>query len=208
MPPKAKTPEEMALERKKIIKEAMALINKSGLSGLTMRKLATALKMSATNIYNYFHNKDEIYLFILQDSFNMLYENIDATIDSKKSALENLEAYLRTFIEFGIKNESRYELMFSTKDPKSFDYKNTSAELLAVQGKEVAMKAYHSLCATLEELNFTENKDEIWVTAGRIISELHGAIHLYHTHILSETLNDSNLIFENLIKHILSQFEK
>ncbi len=208
MPPKAKTPEEMALEREKIIKEAMVLVNKSGLPGLTMRKLATALKMSATNIYNYFENKDEIYLYILLDSFNMLHENISGAIKSNKCAFENLEIYLRTFIDFGVQYESRYELMFSTKDPKSLDYANTPSEVLATQEKEVAMKAYHLLYGILEELNFTEDKDEIWLTTGRIIAEVHGAINLHQTHILSETLNDPKLIFENLIKHILSQFEK
>ncbi len=208
MPPKAKTPEEMALEREKIIKEAMVLVNKSGLPGLTMRKLATALKMSATNIYNYFENKDEIYLYILLDSFNMIYEIIHDSLDSEKSALENLEAYLRTLVDFGMTHESRYELMFSTKDPKSLDYADSPSAILAAQQKESAMRPYHLLYGILEELDFTEDKDEIWLTTGRIIAEVHGAIHLHHTHILSETLNDPKLIFENLIKHILSQFEK
>lgn len=208
MPPKAKTPEEIALEKQKIIDAAIVLMKKSGLNSMSMRKLAQSLNMSATNIYNYFENKDEIYLHIRINSFNLLYDKLTEAQMDQQSALAKLEAYLRTFIQFGVQHESRYEIMLSTKDPKSLDYRDTPLEKLANEEKDNAMRTYNLLCDILEELHFTRDKNLIWTTAGRIVAEMHGAIHLYHTHILRETFNEPELIFESVINHILEQFKQ
>lgn len=208
MPPKAKNPEEFALEKQKIIDAAILLMKKTGLSGMSMRKLAQSLNMSATNLYNYFENKDEIYLHIRINSFNLLYDRLTEAQAEKSEAFEKLEAYLRAFIRFGVLHESRYEIMLSTADPKALDYVDTPLEELANEEKDNAMRTYNLLCDILEELAFNQDKDLIWTTAGRIIAEMHGAIHLYHTHILRETFNEPELIFESVINHILEQFKQ
>lgn len=207
MPPKSKTPKELNADRKKIINKAVVIINKHGLKGMTMRKLATSLKMSATNLYNYFENKDEIYLHILVDSFELLHKKIENDLTDGLSPIEQLESYMRNFIQFGVQNESRYELMLGTREPKALAYTNTPSEPLAIYEKEVAMKPYHTLCRILTDLHFTSDESVVWLTAVRIISELHGAVDLYHSKIIFETANEPEKVFESIIDHILSQFK-
>ena len=207
MPPKSKSDQEIQIEKKKIIKAALKIISELGLNGLTMRKLAKALNMSATNIYHYFYNKDEIYLHILISGFDLLHNEFKEAISEDKTPLENVEVFLRTFIAFGKTQRSYYELMFSTTDPKSLDYTDTPIESLAKHEKENAMKPYHLFLSLLKKLEFTTDKDILWITTMRIIAEIHGAINLYHTNILFETYNEPDKIFENMLDHILLQFK-
>lgn len=207
MPPKPKSEQEIQQEKQKIIETALNIISEHGLKGLTMRKLAQSLNMSATNIYHYFYNKDEIYLYILISGFDLLYNDFEEAISEDKTPLENVEIFLRTFISFGKTQRSYYQLMFSTTDPKSLDFTDTPIEPLAKYEKENAMKPYHLFLSLLDKLEFTEDKDTLWITTMRIIAEIHGAINLYHTNILAETFNDPDKIFENMLDHILLQFK-
>lgn len=48
------------LTTEKILKKAIKLAGKSGVQGITMRKLAASLKVEAMSLYNYYSSKDEL----------------------------------------------------------------------------------------------------------------------------------------------------
>src|SRR5215831_17825241 len=50
----------MALDRTKMIAAALELLDEEGLEGLTLRRLATKLKVQAPAIYWHFKNKQEL----------------------------------------------------------------------------------------------------------------------------------------------------
>lgn len=206
MPPKSKNKQQIEEEKQKIIDNAMIIIREKGLSGLTMRSLAKSLGMTATSIYYYFINKNEIYLYILIRGFDLLYEKLESGITQDTKPLNRLELFLRAYINFGMTHQSYYELMFSTNDPKSLEFAGLPVESLAMYEKENAMKVYNLLNDILKSLEYTDNEDDIWVTTMRVIAEIHGVVNVCHTNIVHETFNKPEDVFENVIDHILSQF--
>ena len=58
MPKKPFTPEEVAAQRQRIMDSASQVMAEVGFHHLSMRKLASQLGMTASNIYNYFPNKE------------------------------------------------------------------------------------------------------------------------------------------------------
>ena len=53
-------PARETLSREQIVQTAMAILDAEGLSGLSMRKLATKLDAGATSLYWYVHTKDDL----------------------------------------------------------------------------------------------------------------------------------------------------
>jgi len=64
MPKATRSPEEVKTVKNEILETALSLMCEDGFDALTMRKLALRLKMTAANIYNYYTNKDDLYLAI------------------------------------------------------------------------------------------------------------------------------------------------
>jgi TetR/AcrR family transcriptional regulator, tetracycline repressor protein len=62
----------MALDRAKVVRTALKLLDKVGLDGLTLRRLATELRVQAPALYWHFKNKqellDEMATWVLADS--------------------------------------------------------------------------------------------------------------------------------------------
>ena len=74
MPKKARTPEEIEEVKQRILEKALELIGEDGYRSFSMRKLASKLNMTATPIYGYYKNKDEIYISVLLQGFETLYQ--------------------------------------------------------------------------------------------------------------------------------------
>tara|TARA_B110001454_G_C12723340_1_gene436793 strand:- start:9914 stop:10576 length:663 start_codon:yes stop_codon:yes gene_type:complete len=62
----------MALNREKIIVAAIQLAKKDGLESLSMRKLASKLKIEAMSLYYHFKNKDQILSALVDHAFKLI----------------------------------------------------------------------------------------------------------------------------------------
>lgn len=206
MPPKPKTEIQLQKDKDRIIKVALEIICKQGLDGLTIRKLSAKLKMSAANIYNYFYNKDEIYLYILISGFDLLQVKLEQAIAGIDRPLEKLNRAMRAVIQFGMENTGYYELMFSTQDPKSLDYRQTPVEQLAIAEKANAMRAFALMRGVVADCAPDKSEQEVFAVSTRIICEMHGCINLYHTNIIKEIGAPVKDVMESLIEHVLAEF--
>lgn len=72
MPKKPRSEQEVQKVREEILDKTLELINEVGYENFTMRKLANKLNMTATPIYQYYKNKDELYLAALTQGFETL----------------------------------------------------------------------------------------------------------------------------------------
>ncbi|WPK69270.1 hypothetical protein EUCA11A_34580 [Eubacterium callanderi] len=207
MPPKSRSKKQFSNDKEKIVEQALKIIEIQGLNALTMRKLASKMGMSATNLYNYFYNKDELYLYILVQGFNLLKAELESSIETNSPPLQQLENYLRIFIHFGLEHQGYYHLMMSTKDPKAMDYDDESLVDLAKYEKSNAMSVFYLLESIVKSclLLKTSNSDSFIITS-RIICEIHGFINLTHSNIIREIGANSNFIIDNLIESILLEF--
>jgi len=208
MPPKPRTPEQKQQDKQKIIDAALAIVQKSGLDGLTIRKLSAKLKMSSTNIYNYFYNKDEIYLHILISGFQLLQSEQAAKLEDMTDPLQRLEHFLRCWAGFGMRHPAYYQLMFSTQDPKSMDYTDTPIEELARYEKAVAMRSFDQLQELISACAPDLTGETLRTTSIRIACEVHGGINFYHSNIIREMYGDPMEILEDIMQHILAPFQR
>ncbi|TAL35262.1 MAG: TetR/AcrR family transcriptional regulator, partial [Spirochaetes bacterium] len=124
----ARAAAEIEKVRESIIESAVGLIAAGGFAGMTMRRLAVKMEMSATNLYNYFRSKDEIYITILIRGFRDLYDRLHRARDRARDPVEQAKAVVSEYLSFGIDNFNYYDIMFSPSLPKYNDYMGTPYE--------------------------------------------------------------------------------
>ena len=199
MPKTAMTQAEIEKVRGKILDTALDIIIDEGFDSLSVRKIASRLGITATTIYNYYKNKDELNLMIRVRGFQKLYE-----LMTKRSAVfidiqERIGAMIRAVIEFGLAYPSYYDIMFSLRTPKYLDYVGTENEQLAYEEKQNALKC---LALFIEPLNAyvpgdKPGKDEfVLYQVVKFWSDIHGLITLYNSRLLHEVLDDVNAFLE------------
>lgn len=111
------------LTRESIMDAAHELFNEKGYQNVSMRQIAKELNYSHGAIYYHFKNKAELFYALVKADFRLLDEKLDEVlnrgdIDNKEKTKKILEGY----IEFGLKNQCQYELMFLTKDEEVISY--------------------------------------------------------------------------------------
>lgn len=102
--------------KNRIKKAALTLFLRDGIDAVTMRKIAGKIKYSPGTIYNYFADKNEIFLALRQDGF-ALFRSYQERSRGHKIARKRILAHGRAYLEFALENPRLYELMFIVKAP-------------------------------------------------------------------------------------------
>lgn len=83
-----------------------------GYEAFSLRRVAERIGYSATTIYLYFQNKDDLLLATVQDGFRSFDQALESAAAATPEPLERIEILGRTYIEFGLNNPELYRLMF------------------------------------------------------------------------------------------------
>lgn len=179
MPKTQRSLEEVELVRENIMAQALDLIIADGYDGFSMRKLANRLGIAAKTIYNYFHNRDELYLYLLTNGFEQLYQSFTHAANRYQDPMDRLKAVIAAYVEFGLENRNMYDLMFTLHVPKFNDYVGTPMEKSASYELTTALKCadffMDSLRACLGD-QAALNENEIRVEMIQIWSHMHGYV--------------------------------
>jgi AcrR family transcriptional regulator len=81
-----------------IFEATMAVLGEFGFEGLRMDRVAKAAEVSTGTLYNYFKNKDELLLHVLDTRFEPTLQEFLKIIKSNVSPPEKLEAFVREFL--------------------------------------------------------------------------------------------------------------
>jgi len=98
--------------RRAILDAAGGLFLQHGYEGFSLRQVAERIGYSATTIYRYFENKDDLLFAILYDGFLEFGRQLNAAAQSTRDPLKRIEALGRAYVEFGLRNPVHYQLMF------------------------------------------------------------------------------------------------
>ncbi len=180
--------EEIEAEKQRILGEALNIITESGYEGLTMRGLGERLGMAAKTIYNYFRNKDEVYLQVAMKEFEALHGELLEGYRSSKDPFERLEAITRRFLAFGRSNPGQYDLMFSLYTPKYRDFFGSPLEDVAARGLSGALRIRELIVRVMREIADTGGdftKEDILLRSMGWLTGVHGILALYNNAILS-----------------------
>ena len=96
---------------------AREMFVEEGYANVSMRKIAEKIGYSATTIYLYFKDKNDLLHQICEQTFARLAHNIKAIHGLSDNPLEKLRSGLREYIHFGLKHPSQYEIVFITPLP-------------------------------------------------------------------------------------------
>ncbi len=180
--------------RQGILDSALQIIVSEGFNFFTMRRLATAIKMTASNIYNYFSNKDEIYINIVIRGFRMLHAITEEAYLSSDDPFERIRKIAKAYVAFGIEHPEYYEIMFVSSTPKYHDYIGTSFETLSEIEYKISMEILalvESAGSEFYDLNKSgitrENAERKLV---QLWSMLHGMVCLNNSRIIPYVLEE------------------
>ena len=142
MPPREKTPAEKAAEKARILDAALDILAADGYKGLTMRRLGQKIGASATKIYLYFVNKDEVYLSVVIEGYRQLCDSLRQAMETVSGGEARFDAFLRTYLEFAWAHPTFYEVMALKKVPMQADYAGTEMEEVARRKYEAGMEVF------------------------------------------------------------------
>ena len=190
----------------RILEAALDIIVQEGYPALTMRRIASKIGMTAPNIYNYYKSKDELYISLVIQGFEILQRDLTSVYEAHQDPVERGAALARAYLDFGIKHSSYYDIMFTYPTPKYNDYVGTPLEKLSeVEYKismdiaTLALNVVKSLMS--KELAADDEKVQMYFIAAW--SMLHGMISLYNSKVVRYTIQDTEAIYEKMIPEFL-----
>ncbi|HHV38451.1 MAG TPA: TetR/AcrR family transcriptional regulator [Tepidimicrobium sp.] len=181
-----RSPEETLKIRKKILKVSLDIISNDGYPNFSMRKLASKLGLTATTIYQYFLNKDEIYLAVVEQGFQMLYDKMYESINPEDPPETILRNMLYSYIRFGVEESNLYNIMMVWRVPKYYDFLGTAVEEAAHREMETALRVLELAQSCILACDFMDNKsdEDKEDIVLEIICSIHGFISLWNSQVI------------------------
>jgi len=96
--------------RKALLASARRLYFAHGADGVSARKIASAVGCSATTIYIYYRNLDDLLHHLRMEGFALLTQYLDEA--KGDSALEKILEMGRAYFRFGMEHPNYYDVMF------------------------------------------------------------------------------------------------
>ena len=210
MPKSQRTDEQIQKAKTGILDQAVSLIVEVGYKGFTMRKLASRLGITATTIYNYYKNKDDLFLNLLIRGFQDLYARLERAHHGQSTPAQRLRAMISTFTDFGLGNANIYNLMYAWPVPKYKDYVGTSMEPVAHKQLEGALKIPELFFNTIKAYAASADKvvsdDETVFLMIHYWSQIHGFIAGCNNMVLYYLHEDPAVFKEKHVDHITEKF--
>lgn len=151
MPRPKRNSDQIDAVRERILEESLDLMARKGFDGFSMRNLAARLGVSAKTIYNYYQNKDDLYLAILTRGFARLYDRFHRVFTRRTDPLPRLKEMGREYLDFGLAQANLYNLMFTWHVPKFKDYVGTLMEPAARVELETALNVSEIFMKAIKE---------------------------------------------------------
>lgn len=209
---KPRRPEAIDAEKKRMSVVALKMISVGGIKSLSMRKLAQQLKISPSTIYNYFQNRDELYLYVLNRGYELLYEDFRKAYDSQDEPVKKVRAMARAFLEFGKREPNYIGIMFTLDVPKYHDYVGTKHEQIASDELSTAMRVRDFVIQVLyevAEVNPSIEKEDVPYYAFKISNEMIGLVSVINSNLISYMIDDGDIDarVERVLQDIMGLFE-
>jgi AcrR family transcriptional regulator len=108
--------------RRRILDQARHLLIEEGFHDLSMRKIASAVGVSATSIYLYFEGKDQLLHALIEEGFESLIGSLESVVGQQGEEPEQLVRFMVAYFEFAFHQPEYYELMFSIRPAQMVRY--------------------------------------------------------------------------------------
>jgi AcrR family transcriptional regulator len=112
-----------------LIKAGVEILAKDGVSGLSLRKVASRAGVSHTAPYSHFADKQSLIAAISTEGFRQLYERVSAVAEEYKAKPSTqLIEVAWAYVQFALDDRDRFKVMFSGVLDKEKEYPDFVAE--------------------------------------------------------------------------------
>lgn len=194
--------------REKILASALNIISEEGYQAFTMRKLASRLKMTAANIYNYYSNKDSIYLALVIEGFTILHDRVSEAYQAEPNPALRWKKVCDQYYRFGLEYSHHYDIMFSLPTPKYEDFVGTDLEDTAsvemdLSNRVIEMAVQSAIDAAGGENNIS--REEAQQRMVEAWSMMHGLLGLKNSRVLQYVIPDSDAIYRRFRNELIGK---
>ena len=154
--------------REALIDTSIAIIQKDGIEGLSLRKLAEQLGVSRMAPYHHFKDKNALLAAVALQGFEHLTSLLTNVFDEETPIKEQLRHAVKQYLNFAVKHATQYDLMFGRKlwgNPEMDDFQR--------QAKD-CFRLYVRLFEQLKQSGHLSNEDEPLRLAQLLWATMHG----------------------------------
>lgn len=157
--------------REAILDAAGALFLEQGYERFSLRQVAERIGYSATTIYLYFNDKDDLLFTVADQGFDRFSQSLIDAAAHAHDPFERLHALPRAYLKFGLANPAYYQLMFMQRGDFLVGYRQGGRQpridtLRIVQDAiQAAMDA-----GVVRTGNAQQYADALWSTMHGIVS--------------------------------------
>ena len=151
-----------------ILRVTADLVEEKGADNITMREVAQRLGYSATTIYLYYRDKDELLEAAIDRAFEFFEESQDEAERDSCCGIDVLRARSRGYVEWGVRHPNMYRAMFERPQRHS------------EERSRLRRRSYRAYAATAQrlmeagELNSSQSPNDIvnlaWATNHGLVS--------------------------------------
>lgn len=98
-----------------ILEVSKELLLKDGFSKMSMRKIANKADVSATSIYLYYKNKDDLLLALIEGSIDKLNSVLRNALSADADPVDQLELMAEAYIRYALDNPQEYEIIYMVR---------------------------------------------------------------------------------------------
>ena len=211
MPKMTRSADEVGAVRDQILEMAFKIIKKSGYEGLKMGRIASKVRMTAPNLYNYFSSKDELLIAIHKKAYIMLHDKLRHAVIAADTPQEKFKNMIYAFVEFGTQNSNLYDIMFNRPVKQHRDYIGTPLEALSNDEFRNSQRVLSFAFKTMQDYWKTKQNAQsvdLRRMGNHTIITLHGIISLYNSRDLFYIVNESEMSMNELIDDAMSPIIK
>ncbi len=210
MPKAPRSKEEINAVKENILDAALRLIVEEGFRNLSMRKIAARLGVTATTIYNYYHNIDELYFMIRMHGFELLHASLVQVNAVHADPRARIHELVRRYIAFGTEYPDYFDIMFIDRTvPKYKECIGTELEAVSLAEREMAHRSFFLAVETVNDFYAGDHEftyADAYRETIRLWCEMTGVLSLRNSRLLLEVETDVTGLMEKLTEEILERF--
>ena len=128
--------------RQNILKQAARLFADKGYAGTTIIDLAEACESSRGALYHYFGSKEDILFHILDEHVRLLFDQIQAAVQSKTEPLDQCRAVIETMVTINADSQNEQVVLLNELGELSTEQQR---DIVAVQRLTTRTKKIYAM---------------------------------------------------------------
>ncbi len=187
--------------RQMIVYAAEKIVTGDGYSGLSMRKVASAIGYTVGTLYLVFKNQDALLFELNARTLDKLEGELEASLEGKDDSLDRLKAIAHAYIRFAHSNRERWLTAFEHRPPEDVPTPDWMTERIH-RSFELAIRELKPALPNADD-------EQLQIAASALWSGVHGICVLGMTNKLdSSGIADSEMLAGFLVETMLKGLRK